>query len=286
MQGDDLLEEDRLGAGDVLDGLPRHGIRQEADEIAGMPGLERDADLAVGLEAADPGAVPGARIDDDERPAFRIDLDARRRNDADERIVDRPRERAAVDDELDLVVEHVRRGLGEVLAVLIAALAHDIPEQDTALRGVDHVIDSGGKHAKGRRVDRGNLSAVGCHGLRSLFALPQSMTKRDSDRRRGSPWPFWRDSDAVISANRLRPRGSGSSIRLRNVTPISWHMRDGSDLSCVKFPRAEPPLPAPRPKYAQPHFSVMPTSPGIPPGKSMISTLNLYPRSRKYFAQS
>src|SRR5262245_26550663 len=36
----------------------------------------------------------------------------------------------------------------------------------------------------------------------------------------------------------------------------------------------------------QPHFKVIATSPGIPPGKSTISTLSLYPRSRKYFAQS
>ncbi len=81
MQRDDLLEEDRLGARDVLDGLARHRIGQEADEIAGMAGLERDADLAVGLEAADAGTMPGARVDDDERPPRRIDLDARRRND-------------------------------------------------------------------------------------------------------------------------------------------------------------------------------------------------------------
>src|SRR5262245_30010737 len=37
---------------------------------------------------------------------------------------------------------------------------------------------------------------------------------------------------------------------------------------------------------AQLHLSVIATSPGIPPGKSMISTLSLYPRGRKYFAQS
>ena len=61
--------------------LARHRVGQEADEIAGMAGLERDADLAVGLEAADPGPVPGARIDDDEGPARRIDLDALRRDD-------------------------------------------------------------------------------------------------------------------------------------------------------------------------------------------------------------
>ena len=69
MQRDDLLEEDRLGARDVLDGLARHRLRQEADEIAGMAGLHRDADFAVGLEAADARAMAGARIDDDERTA-------------------------------------------------------------------------------------------------------------------------------------------------------------------------------------------------------------------------
>jgi len=37
---------------------------------------------------------------------------------------------------------------------------------------------------------------------------------------------------------------------------------------------------------AHPHFRVMATSPGTPPGKSTISTLSLYPRGRKYFAQS
>ena len=39
MQRDDFFNEYRFGAGDVLDGLPRHRIRQEADEIAGMAGL-------------------------------------------------------------------------------------------------------------------------------------------------------------------------------------------------------------------------------------------------------
>src|SRR5215813_12162686 len=50
-------------------------------------------------------------------------------------------------------------------------------------------------------------------------------------------------------------------------------------------------FPGPRPNSlgrdlnGQPHFSVMPTSPGNPPGYSTISTLSLYPRGRKYFAQ-
>ena len=58
-----------LGSRDVLDRLPRHGFGQEADEVAGMPRLEGDADLAVGLEAADARPVSGARIDDDKGTA-------------------------------------------------------------------------------------------------------------------------------------------------------------------------------------------------------------------------
>ena len=67
MQRDHLFEEYRLGVRDVFDRLTGHRIGQEADEIAGMTGLERDADFAVGLEPADAGAVAGTRIDDDER---------------------------------------------------------------------------------------------------------------------------------------------------------------------------------------------------------------------------
>ena len=73
VQRDDLLQEDRLGVHDVLDGLARHRLGREADEVAGMAGLHGHADLAVGLEAADAGAVSGARIDHHERALQRID---------------------------------------------------------------------------------------------------------------------------------------------------------------------------------------------------------------------
>ena len=68
MQGNDLLEEYRFGARDVFDGLAGHRLGKKADEITGMAGFECDADFAVGLEPADAGTVPGARIDDDEWP--------------------------------------------------------------------------------------------------------------------------------------------------------------------------------------------------------------------------
>ena len=37
-----------------------------------------------------------------------------------------------------------------MLAVLVAALAHDVPEQHAALRGIDHVFHRGGKDAEWR----------------------------------------------------------------------------------------------------------------------------------------
>ena len=148
VQGNDLFEEDRFSVGNVLDGLARHGIRQEADEVAGMSGLEGDADLAVGLEAADPRAMPGSRVDHDERPAQRIDLNACGRNDPHQAIIDRAFQRTAVNDQLYLVFENMRRSLGEMLAILIAALAHHVPEQHGPLRRIDHVFHGGSKQPK------------------------------------------------------------------------------------------------------------------------------------------
>src|SRR5262249_33368363 len=97
MQRTHLSQKYRFGSRDVLDGLARHRVREKADEITGMSRFECHADLAVGLEAADAGTVPGTRIDDDERPARRIDFDTRRRNDSHEAIIDRAIERSAVE---------------------------------------------------------------------------------------------------------------------------------------------------------------------------------------------
>ena len=160
MQRRDLLDEDRFGAGDVLDGLARHRVRQEADEVAGMPGLHGDADLAFGLEAADARTVAGARIDNDERPQCLVDLHARGRLDPRQQVIHRPFERTAVHDEFGIVVEHVRNGFRHVLTILVAALTHHVPEQDAALRGVDRVFKERSKESQRGHRSRGRRRLV------------------------------------------------------------------------------------------------------------------------------
>ena len=113
VQLDDPLEERRLGVHDVFDRLAGHGFGQEADEVAGMAGLERDADFTVCLEAADARPVSGTRVDDDKRPLPRVDFDVRRRRDAHERVVHRSRQFAAIGNERAFELEHVRRRLRE-----------------------------------------------------------------------------------------------------------------------------------------------------------------------------
>ena len=73
MQLADLPDEDDLGAADVLDRLAGLGLREEGHEVDRVAGAQRDADLALLLEAADAGAVAGARVDDHERPLLRVE---------------------------------------------------------------------------------------------------------------------------------------------------------------------------------------------------------------------
>src|SRR6476661_5156497 len=68
VQFKNFLKEYAFGARNILDGLSRHRLWQKADEVAGVTRFQFDADLAVGLEAADARAVARARVDDDKRP--------------------------------------------------------------------------------------------------------------------------------------------------------------------------------------------------------------------------
>ena len=140
----------RFGAGDIFDGLARHGIGREADEVAGMPRFHGNPDFAVGLEAADARAMAGARIDHHEGPARLVDLNSLWRDDAHQQVIDGPLQRAAVHHELGLVVEDMGDRFGEMFLILVAALAHDIHEQHAALGRICHVFDGVTEKTEGR----------------------------------------------------------------------------------------------------------------------------------------
>jgi hypothetical protein len=94
---------------------------------------------------------------------------ARRRHHAREHIIDRPFECPAVHDEFDFVFEHVRCSLGHVLAILVAALAHHVPEQDAPLRRIDHESMAGANIANG---DANVAPIEGCVSSDGIVLLP------------------------------------------------------------------------------------------------------------------
>ena len=77
----DLGDEGGFGAHHVGERLARLRMRAEHDEIDRVAVVQRDADLAVRLEAADAGAVAGARVDDHVGALPVLDLDSLGRQD-------------------------------------------------------------------------------------------------------------------------------------------------------------------------------------------------------------
>ena len=130
----------RLGAADVLDRLAGHWVWEEADEVAGMAGLQRDADLAVVLHAADARAMAGARINDDERPLGGIDARSGRGHDTHQRVVHRTLEGASVEQDLRSEAEHVGRQTCVVLPDDVPALVQYVQEQNQSLPSVEPVF--------------------------------------------------------------------------------------------------------------------------------------------------
>ena len=89
MTGRHLLDKAGLRFAHILDRLSGHRVRQETDEITGMARRQCDADFAVVLHAANAGAVPGTRVEDDKRPLARVDRSACPRNNPHQGVIDR-----------------------------------------------------------------------------------------------------------------------------------------------------------------------------------------------------
>ena len=115
-------------------------MRQEADKVARVTGGESDPDFAVLLHAADAGTVAGSRIEDDERALHRINLDAGRRHDPEESVIDGPLEAAPVENGLKLEVQDVRRRPRKIFKMVVPAAAEHVEEQDRTLPGVNPIF--------------------------------------------------------------------------------------------------------------------------------------------------
>jgi hypothetical protein len=117
-----------------------------------MAVLERDADLGFALEAADSAAMTCARIDDDPWPRVGPgQLDAFRRLDAHQRIVDGAIERAAVDDNVVIEGQHRLETFLFARNRGVAAPAQRFQEQDPALRRIAHIVGDDGIGARDQK---------------------------------------------------------------------------------------------------------------------------------------
>jgi len=140
MAARDLLEELGLGAGDVEQGLTLDRFGLEGDEVDRMAGAQRDTDLGVRLEAADAGAMAGARVDDHDRPPRRIHHRAIRRQDAQQRVIAGLRQVAAVDQQLMFELQQRRLAGAQVVEEHVAAFPHRVQRQQRTLPGIRRVV--------------------------------------------------------------------------------------------------------------------------------------------------
>ena len=154
---------------DVFDGLTRHRLGGETNEVTRMTGAHGNSEFAIGLETANAGAVPGPRIDHDKGALPGIDRDAFRRFDMHQQVIDRAFESAGIKDQFGVEIEDVRHGFRLLCVVLIAALAQYVPVQNGALHGVGHVFAErppslhDGVHAAAQ-VRKGRHRLVDCLG--------------------------------------------------------------------------------------------------------------------------
>jgi hypothetical protein len=177
----DLVHEGRLRGAHIEERLARLRIGEKDHEVHRVARAQGHADLRVVLEAADPGAVAGTRIDDDVRSPFWVQLDIRRGEHPQERIVDRMLEAPPVHHGLVLKVQERWMAGALVLEIIVAAAAQRVPEEHRAFCGVERVlgprlpdVDRGG-----RRPWPGRKFARDAHEPRAVTLVrgPQSIGK-------------------------------------------------------------------------------------------------------------
>src|SRR5262249_40809782 len=174
MEGNDAFDERGFGAGNILDRLALNGVRQEADEIAGVTRSQGHTDLALCLEPSDTRAMSGAGVDDYERPA-RIDgFHAFRRNDADQRVVPRPGQLAAVHHQRTLKAQDVWRDLACVFGILRRPLAKHIEKEWPPLSEVEPIFER--ILARSPNAVRCRVGQFDFHAGPFQVDLPQSFT--------------------------------------------------------------------------------------------------------------
>src|SRR5690606_21126157 len=139
VQGNDALKELSFRPRDIADRLAGDRVWQKTDEIAGVSGLERRADLAIGLETANTGPVAGPRIDDYERTLSLIYLGFFWRFDPHKHIIHRALKVAPVHDEFAVEFQHMGCNFCCVFTVAIATLLQGIKKKDAPLPCVEPV---------------------------------------------------------------------------------------------------------------------------------------------------
>ncbi len=139
MATDHLFQEAGFGIHYRHQGLAIFRFRAEGDEIDRMPGLHCHAHFGIELEATDARPMPGARINHHHRPRLRIDRQAGRRLQAQQRVVARLRQVVAIEHQFMIELEQRWRALLQVLQVVVAAIEQRIEEQEAALYAILYV---------------------------------------------------------------------------------------------------------------------------------------------------
>ncbi len=139
---------------DVEEQLAGRRCRPEADKVDRMTRIEGVADLALRLEATNSRPLTSSRVHHHDRPFPSIYCDTGRRDNARQRVVDRPGQRATVHQHLVPEAQHSCHRAGCDLDLFVTALAQQIEEKNAALERVHHVFRPSCRNAAGASPKR------------------------------------------------------------------------------------------------------------------------------------